>query len=228
MKTLHQKLVILFTTTVFGLSFGVINLSHATIAKADTLLTVPFSTQAPLGEWNDPRQSEGCEEASVAMAWVWATGTPLSPEQMRMYITGMSDFEQYFFGYYKNSSAEDTAKLMTEYFGYPYVAVIHNITLLDIKTALNSNELVIVPINPRIISTKYFNRYTINHTVVVIGYDDSDNTVIINDPLHYWGGNLKIAQDIFESSLADYSSGQSQVTDYVRDKSMIVISKPAF
>jgi hypothetical protein len=223
MKVLpERKLFLFFITAIISLSFSASN-----VAYASTLLDVPFTTQAPLGEWGDPRQMDGCEETSIVMAMMWAQGITLIPEDIRLYITGMSDYQHYFLGYYQDSSADDTARLMTDFFGYPSsnIVVRHNIGLLDIKSALDSGQLVIAPINPRIISTKYFNRYTINHTVVVVGYDDTRNTMIIHDPLHSWGGNLHIAQDIFENSLANYESGQYHKVGGYREKSMITISK---
>ena len=33
---------------------------------------VPFTSQAPLAEWDDPLQQDGCEEASSLMAASWA------------------------------------------------------------------------------------------------------------------------------------------------------------
>ncbi|HEX3095730.1 MAG TPA: C39 family peptidase [Patescibacteria group bacterium] len=223
MTTLKQKANILIITAISITSIAGFQFARAQSLPSNVLLQVPFSTQAPLGEWNDSRQQDGCEEVTIVMAWMWAQGINLTPDQIRNDITGMSDYEQYFYGYYRDSSAEDTAKLMTNYFGYQNVTVRHDINLTDIKSALAANELVITPINPRIISTVNYNRYTINHTVVVVGYDE--NNIIIHDPLHDWGSNLRIPQATFEKALADYPSGQRHVASKQRGKSMIVISK---
>lgn len=200
------------------------NVASANTVSDYVVLDVPHSTQAPLGEWNDPRQQDGCEETSIIMAWMWANNLTLTPEETRMYITGMSDYEYYFHGYFRDSSANDTANLMSEYFGHPNIRVSHNIGLEDIKATLANNQLVITPINPRVISTKLYNRYTTNHTVVVVGYDDTDGTMIIHDPLR-GSGYTKIPQTIFEAALGDYYSGQTHRADRYRAKSMIVVSK---
>src|SRR4030042_6174940 len=39
----------------------------------NVLLEALFTTQAPFGEWNDPRQQDACEEASVLIAYKWYT-----------------------------------------------------------------------------------------------------------------------------------------------------------
>ena len=36
--------------------------------KRFVLLNVPFTSQAPFGEWSDPRHQDGCEEAAALMA----------------------------------------------------------------------------------------------------------------------------------------------------------------
>src|SRR3989344_6679608 len=45
-----------------------------TSSTSAVLLTVPFAAQAPFGEWSDPRQQDGCEEASTIMAMHWVRG----------------------------------------------------------------------------------------------------------------------------------------------------------
>lgn len=223
MMTYNKKLSVLAIVTIFSFNFGSFNLTHANTTSSNTLLSVPFSTQAPLGEWNDPRQADGCEETSIIMAWMWAQDITLTPDQIRNNIVGMSDYEQFFYGYYRDSSAEDTANLMMKYFNYTNVAVKHNAGIADIKAALNANQLIIAPINPRVISLSLYNRYTTNHTVVVVGYDEQN--IIIHDPLHAWRSNVRIPQAIFEKALADYTSGQYHINSGVRGKSIITVGK---
>jgi hypothetical protein len=209
---------------VSSASFSLANTASASTVSNYKVQNVPYSTQAPFGEWNDPRQQDGCEETSIVMAWMWANDISFTPDEIRMYITQMSDYENHFYGYYRDSSATDTANLMTAYFGHLNVRVNYNISVKDIKSALDNNELVITPINPRVISTTQYNRYTTNHTVVVVGYDDADGTMIIHDPLR-GTGYTKIPQANFEAALGDYHSGQTHRADQYRTKSMIVVGK---
>src|SRR4051812_4227943 len=44
------------------------------------LVGVPFTAQAPYGEWNDPKYGDGCEEASILMAAYWAKGQTSLPK----------------------------------------------------------------------------------------------------------------------------------------------------
>lgn len=213
------------------LSAVVFNFSLFDFARADifwqdsVVLDVPFTTQVPLGEWNDPRQRDGCEETSLVMAMMWVQGLRLTPEQIRLNIVGMSDYEQYFYGYFQDSSAEDTARLMRDYFNYPYVTVRHQVSVADIKEELASDHLALVPLNPRIISTTLFNSATINHMVVVVGYDDTTNEIIYHDPLHANGAFVRTAQSTFQKAMADYPSGK-HIVSKDRSSAMIVVSKP--
>jgi len=199
------------------------------IAHADSfttgpaVLNVPYTSQVPLGEWSDARQRDGCEEASIVMALMWAKGISFSPAEVRQQITGMSDFEQYFYGYYRDTSAQDTANLMVSYFGYPHVAVRYNISTEDIKAALDYGELVIVPLNPRVISTTLYNPATTHHTVVVVGYDSAAREIIFHDPL-VAGAYARAPEASFNAALADYPSGNHK-TAAVHSTAMVLVSR---
>src|SRR3989344_4812592 len=42
------------------------------VRKSFVLLNMPFTSQAPNGEWSDPRHQDGCEEAAALMAAEWS------------------------------------------------------------------------------------------------------------------------------------------------------------
>lgn len=215
-QTLKTIIIVTVIVAAAGSFLSFANVSHA------ALLDVPYTSQVPLGEWNDPRQKDGCEEASILMALMWAQGLQMSPAEVRQYIIGMSDFQQYFFGYFQDSSAQDTASLMAQYFGYPKVRAQHNISAENIKTAIDFGYLVIVPINPRILSTVLYNPSTTRHMVVVVGYDNATGEIIFHDPLI--GSYRRAPQFVFQQSLADYSSGRHIVAAN-RPSAMILVGR---
>src|SRR3989338_7629179 len=63
-------------------------LALASDLPAKVLWEVPFTSQAPRGNWKDPRQQAGCEEASVLMAMRWVRGKSLSMAQAEAQIIG--------------------------------------------------------------------------------------------------------------------------------------------
>ena len=52
---------------------------------------VPFTSQAPTGQWSDERQQDGCEEASALMAMYWVQGKSLSSQEALTKILAISD-----------------------------------------------------------------------------------------------------------------------------------------
>ncbi len=202
---------------VFLALAGIFVFAHPSLAAT---LAVPYTSQAPLGQWSDPRQSDGCEEASILMAVMWESGNPMSKEQARDEIVGMSDYEKFFHGFYQDTSAQDTANLMVQYYGYHGLRVVHNVTVQDIKAQLDNGSLVITPLNPRVLSTRLYNSFTTRHTVVVVGHDNGE--IIFHDPMT--GAYRRASESIFERAMQDYSSG-IHLNAKIRDSAMIVVEK---
>lgn len=89
---------------------------------------VPFAKQAPFGEWNDPRQRDGCEEAAMVMAMAWARGgNEIPPEEAKRDIINISEYERVMFGFFQDTSIADTARLMREVYNHQGVTVQDNI-----------------------------------------------------------------------------------------------------
>ncbi len=196
---------------------GIFTFAHPSRAAT---LTVPYTSQAPLGQWSDPRQSDGCEEASILMAIMWESGSTLSKEQARDEIVGMSNYEKFFHGFYQDTSAQDTADLMTQYYGYHNLRVVYNVTVQDIKAQLDNGSLIITPLNPRVLSTRLYNSFTTRHTVVVVGHDNGE--IIFHDPMT--GAYRRAPESIFERAMQNYYSG-IHLTAKIRDSAMIVVEK---
>src|SRR3989344_7509187 len=71
------------------------------------LLNVPFTPQAPFGDWGDSRQQDGCEEASALMAMRWVQGRGLSKDEALKEILAISDYETATYGHFHDTSAQD-------------------------------------------------------------------------------------------------------------------------
>lgn len=170
---------------------------------------VPFTAQAPFAEWDDPRQQEGCEEASVLMAMHWVHGTSLSKEQARESILAMSHWQQEQFGYFHDTSAHDTAnRLIRGYFDYHRIEERYHIDTDDIKKELAKGYLVLVPVNGRSIQNRYFTPPGPHrHMIVVHGYDEESKEFIAHDPGTRRGANYRYSEEVLQASLRDYPSG---------------------
>jgi Peptidase_C39 like family len=171
------------------------------------MLNVPFASQIPTGNWNDPRQLDGCEEASIIMAMAWTNGGNVPGEEVERDIINMSEYERAIFGFYQDTSAQDTARLMREFYQYQDVMVRENIGPEDIKQELAANRVVIIPINTRLTGLAMYRGGTSRHTVVAVGYDDASDQIIIHDPLYKTGQNIWIPSAALGNALSNYHSG---------------------
>jgi hypothetical protein len=189
------------------------------------LLAVPFTSQAPLGNWQDVREQNGCEEASLLMAMAWVKDEELTPEYVQREIKNMSDYHLQAHGHFHDLSNADTLNLLNEYFNYFKARLVENVMADDIKKELAQNRIVIVPINGELIGNPYYQTPgPINHKIVVVGYDDSQQEFITHDPGTSQGENYRYSYKILEESLADYPTGLHEQFKE-RKTSMIVVEK---
>lgn len=187
-------------------------------------LTVPFIVQAPGGAWEQQIFQDGCEEAALLMAYQWLQGTTLAPEEAARAIYDLSAFEDKTYGQAADRSVGDTVQIMKEYFQYPHVLVKYQIGALDMRRQLARGNLVITPMNGRLLNNPYYNAPGPDkHMIVVTGYDDTTREFITNDPGTIHGENYRYPQDIFVAAIADYPTGNHRpVPEQVT--AMIVVS----
>ncbi len=189
--------------------------------------TVPFLVQAPLNGWGDYRLAQGCEEAAAIMAVAWAKEqTFISPSQGRKQIIAISNWEKKNFGYYVDTSIQDTANhIIKDYLKYDKIEVKENISTDDIINALDQGNIVLVAINGRKVDSPYYRKPgPLHHTVVVIGYDPATEIFTINDPGSIHGANWKVKKGILQTGLQNYQSGNG-TSRKALPPAMIVVSK---
>lgn len=174
---------------------------------------VPFLAQAPLAEWKDWRQQQGCEEASALMAVSWAKGeTAIDPKVGRDAIVAMSDWELKKYGHYVDTSIQDTAgRLIHEYLGYDDFEVQESITVKDIAREAVAGNLVITAINGRLIGNPHYrNGGPRHHELVITGYERETDTFIFNDPGTRYGEGMRIHGPVLQKALRDYPTGNGR------------------
>lgn len=189
------------------------------------LLDVPFTSQAPFGNWADERQDYGCEEASILMGVYWAEGRKLTPALAEEEIIAMSEFEKKVYGNFYDTSAADTLKVLQTYFGFVQARVAYDIGVHDIKAELAGGNVVVVPVNGRLLGNPYFTPPgPPKHKIVIRGYDDTTGEFITNDPGTKRGEAYRYPYAVMENALLDYPSGRDEeVVD--QRTAMIVIWK---
>ncbi|NQV89814.1 C39 family peptidase [Candidatus Uhrbacteria bacterium] len=146
-------------------------------------LAVPFTSQAPHGNWDEPYQ-ESCEEASVYMVHSYYEGVsagPIPPDTADLDLLNIVAFEKETFGYYEDTTAEKTGVLAELKFGHTY-KLIENPTIEDIQTELAAGHPVLLPAAGRLLGNPYFTAPgPLYHMLVIRGYT-TDGQFIVNDP----------------------------------------------
>jgi len=186
---------------------------------------VTFVSQAPFGDWADPRQQDGCEEASALMAVRWARGQSLTKDEALKEITGLADWHFKKYGESRDTSASDTVDwIFKDYFGFDRVELKKDITAEDIIKELTKGNLIITPMNGQIMhNPNYKAPGPPRHMIVIRGYDPETEEFITNDPGTRKGELYRYDADILFGAIRDYPTGYHEVIEKI-EKNMIVVS----
>lgn len=189
------------------------------------LINVPFTSQAPLADWADPRHQDGCEEASILMAWLWINNKTMTKDEAEVEIENIADFELDRYGNFHDTNAADTVQVMKDYYSYQKISFSLNPTIEDIKNALRERKLVLVPANGKKLGNPNFrNGGPLTHMLVLKGFDDSKNQFITNDPGTRLGEGYVYDYQTVYNAMVDYPTGQ-HLSQEGQPKSMIVVQK---
>jgi hypothetical protein len=174
---------------------------------AEVNLKVPFTPQAPHQNWELPYQ-EFCEEASVLMAASYVKGETISgPDDADKKMLAVMGFEMQKFGTYKDTTAEETAVILREYFGLSKVEVVPDPTEQSLKQALAQGKVAVVPAAGRELGNPNFRRPgPLYHMLVVKGYTKTGD-LITNDPGTRNGADYVYKPSILLNAVRDWNGG---------------------
>lgn len=184
-----------------------------------------FTPQAPFGEWSDPMQQDGCEEAVSLMAVSWAKGEEFNLEKAKEKIISASEYELKNFGEFRDSSASDVlVRIIKGYYGYDNAFLKNNISVDDIIAELNQGNVVITPMNGQLLKNPFYTPPgPIRHMIIIRGYDEKTKEFITFDPGTKHGENYRYNVTLFYNAIRDYLTGYHE-TITKEEKNMIVIS----
>lgn len=181
-------------------------------------LDVDFLSQAPLGNWNPPFD-HACEEASILMVHYYLEKKLVSPVESAKDIKKIVEFEKKTYGFYEDTSAEQTAQLIRDYFDYK-TKVYFDISLDDIKRELVKGNPVIVPVAGRMLENPYFTAPgPLLHMFVIKGYTPTE--FIVNDAGTKRGADYTYSYKILEKAMHDWGEGDVETGK----RAMIVVEK---
>ncbi len=187
---------------------------------------VPFTSQAPFGDWKDQRQQDGCEEASALMAVAWARGEALDLARAEKEIEAMSDYLLEEYGEYRDLHVADVIEwIFSDYFDFGGASLIENASLEDIILELQAGHLVLAPADGRALKNPYFTPPgPERHMLVLRGYDPLKKEFITNDPGTRRGRAYRYDQDLLYAAIMVYPTGYHEAVEG-RPKDVIVVGK---
>lgn len=168
-------------------------------------LPIPFTSQAPLEEW-DPLHQEACEEAAVLMVIEYLSsgrisGAPLSfaagqpgdrenallldPTEAEAALQELVRINAEVLAYPVDQTAEQIVELIQEIAPELTARVIVNPTIADLKGELRAGHPIIVPAAGRRLGNPFYRRPgPLYHALVLRGYvhGQGEDLFIVNDP----------------------------------------------
>ncbi|MBI5404862.1 MAG: C39 family peptidase [Candidatus Kerfeldbacteria bacterium] len=156
--------------------------TNAVVLPAEVNLNVPFTSQAPHANW-DEDHGEFCEEASVLMLGrYWQDRGIVNADDAESALQLLKRWEVLELGYYFDTTATETARILSEFYELKGVEVVRRPTVEDIKRELAAGRPVIVPAAGRELGNPNFTPPgPIYHMLVIKGYT-RDGKFITNDP----------------------------------------------
>ena len=171
---------------------------------------VPFTSQAPTGNWKDLVFQNACEEAALLMADKWVRGKNFETTEVtarEIQIITQAE-KKYFPKDAYDLSAEDTLFFAQKYFPEMRISSVKNVTKEDLKNALYEGNIVIIPANGQKLKNPNFTaRGPLYHTLLVRGYDPATDAFIVNDPGTRKGNGYRYASDILFAAMQNYETG---------------------
>jgi hypothetical protein len=182
--------------------------------KDEFNLAVPFTSQAPNGDWSLPYK-EACEEASLYMVRAYYEGvkeSTIDPEIATADLQKIIAFEKELFGYYEDTTAIQTGTIAELMYGYGQVEVIDNPTVEQIKAHVISWHPVIVPAAGRLLGNPFYTAPgPVYHMLVIRGYT-ADGKFITNDPGTKHGEAYLYDFDTVMNAMHDWNGG-AEITE---------------
>lgn len=183
-------------------------------------LAVPFTPQAPYAVW-DEFHNDACEEASALMlARFWQNKPIAGPADVEAELQNIKTFEEKTFGFNQDTTAAETAKILTDYHQLTGVTVVYDFTLEDLKREILSGRPVIIPAAGRELHNPFYKQPGPVYHMLVIKGVTVDGKFITNDPGTKRGADFVYGQDTLYNAINDWDSDMHSLSGR---KAMIIV-----
>ncbi|QQG52763.1 MAG: C39 family peptidase [Candidatus Falkowbacteria bacterium] len=188
-------------------------------------LDVPFSSQAPYSDWSEPYQN-ACEETASLMVAKYYQKATLTPAIAKEEILDLVAWQNKTFGYYEDTTAAETARILKEYYGFKRVEVIYDFSLADLKAEVLASRPVIIPASGQMLGNPNFKQPgPIYHMLVIKGLTENGD-FITNDNGTRKGHNYVYKAEVLYKAIHDAPQGGHTINRADLDtnrKAMIIV-----
>ncbi|MGI6314485.1 MAG: C39 family peptidase [Patescibacteria group bacterium] len=183
------------------------------VLPKEFLLKVPFTSQAPEKNWEQPWQ-DACEEAALLMLDAYYKNYNLSPLFSRDEILKIVKWEEEQ-EWGTSIEIEKIKKLAEEYFGLNKknneesrkFIILENPTVEDIKKSLVAGNPVLVVADGKVLPNSHFrNGGPVYHALIIKGYTETE--FITNDPGTQFGESFKYKYNDLLKAVHDWNKGK--------------------
>ena len=167
-------------------------------------LDVPFFSQAPDGDWGMPWQ-EACEEASITLAYYYASDKDLTKEQFKKEIYKLVDWQNENYGDYEHTTILQTLKMLESNYELRITnyELIEEPTIDDLKKELAQGNMIVAPFAGRLLNNPFYSgEGPLYHMMVLRGYDEKN--FITNDVGTRRGENFIYSYQIIMNAMHDW------------------------
>ena len=171
-------------------------------------LAVPFTSQAPKGDWSLPYQ-EACEEAGMLMVDAYYHGRTekFAPDEADRLILALIDYENIHYQGKQDMTAQEVVTFIKDYYGYKTVVVRDVTDIEQIKPALALGYPVLVPAYGKALGNpNYRNGGPLYHMLVIKGYLP-DGRIITNDSGTHNGADYVYDPQVLFNAMHDWNNG---------------------
>lgn len=171
-------------------------------------LSVPFTSQAPEKNWDQPWQ-DACEEAAILMLDAYYKGYNISPLFARDEIIKQVAWQE---AKEWGGSIDiiDVRSAAAWYLQVPEseLTILRYPEVTEIKTQLANGNPVLAVADGKVLPNPYFSGDgPVYHALVIIGYDDATGEFITNDPGTQFGKDLRYSYADLMGALRDWNGG---------------------
>lgn len=182
-------------------------------------LEVPFTAQAPEGDWSEPWQN-ACEETSILMVDGFYEGEDPNREEEKTRILEILKTKKEEIKISKDESLETISELINSLDLNWTTTIKTNPTVDELIEELANNRPIIVPVFAPELPNPYYDDVDY-HVMVLVGYDQEQEVFLVNDPGTQYGEGLSYDYDTLMAAIHDLNS-----KDYDAGAKRVLFTQP--